>query len=402
MQTTMILLTMVFLPALKLNNKNNRIMKYLGRLFRIIVGIVFIFSGFVKSVDPYGTAYKITEYMGVFGLGGLIQAIPWLPITISVILCSLEFVIGLLLISGYLKKSTNWIVGIMMLFFTVLTFIDALTNKVTDCGCFGDAVKLTNWQTFWKNIILDVLLVLSFLWDKFNLKLKTNHTYGRFYLILVSFLVLSFTIFNAIYEPMIDFRPWKEGNRMVPLPEDQKPPVSYATYRNNSTNKEREFGMEELMQAYKDDPNFATNWTFVNSRVINTNTIAADGFSMIGVVEQKDVAFDFLSYQGVSFIVTIVDLDVPSEKTMKKVVDFLRKASMKRCQTAVITASPVAKWAEFTKKHNMSGIIIYSTDDKAIMTIMRSNPGIVMIKNGQVIKKYPWRLLPPFENITLY
>lgn len=376
-------------------------MKYLGRLFRIIVGLVFVFSGFVKSVDPYGTAYKITEYVGVFGLGGLVQAIPWLPIVISVTLCSLEFVVGLMLISGYFKKPTNWLVGLMMVFFTILTFIDALTNNITDCGCFGDAVKLTNWQTFWKNIILDVLLVLSFMWDKLKYSLKANRTYGRFYLILVGFLVLTFTIFNAVYEPMIDFRPWKEGNRMVPMPEDQKPPVSYATYRNNLTNKEKEFGMEELMQAYKDDPDFATNWTFLNSRVINPNVIAADGFSMVGVVEQKDVAFEFLTYQGVSFIVTIGDLDVPSHKTMRKVSNFLRRAAEKGCQTAIITASPIAKWAEFTNKHDIKDIIIYSTDDKAIMTIMRSNPGIVMIKNGQVVKKYSWRLLPPFENINI-
>lgn len=376
-------------------------MKYLGRLFRIIVGLVFVFSGFVKSVDPYGTAYKITEYVGVFGLGGLVQAIPWLPIVISVTFCSLEFVVGLMLISGYFKKPTNWLVGLMMVFFTILTFIDALTNNITDCGCFGDAVKLTNWQTFWKNIILDVLLVLSFMWDKLKYSSKANRTYGRFYLILVGFLVLTFTIFNAVYEPMIDFRPWKEGNRMVPMPEDQKPPVSYATYRNNLTNKEKEFGMEELMQAYKEDPNFATNWTFLNSRVINSNTIAADGFSMVEVVEQKDFAFEFLSYQGISFMITIVDLDVPSQKTMRKISNFLRQAAEKGCQTAIITASPVVKWAEFTNKHDIKDIIIYSTDDKAVMTIMRSNPGIVMIKSGQVVKKYSWRLLPPFENINI-
>ena len=376
-------------------------MKYLGRLFRIIVGLVFVFSGFVKSVDPYGTAYKITEYVGVFGLGGLVQAIPWLPIVISVTFCSLEFVVGLMLISGYFKKPTNWLVGLMMVFFTILTFIDALTNNITDCGCFGDAVKLTNWQTFWKNIILDVLLVLSFMWDKLKYSSKVNRTYGRFYFILVSFLVLTFTIFNAVYEPMIDFRPWKEGNRMVPMPEEQKPPVSYATYRNNSTNQEREFGMEELMQAYKEDPNFATNWTFLNSRVINSNTIAADGFSMVEVVEQKDFAFEFLSYQGISFMITIVDLDVPSQKTMRKISNFLRQAAEKGCQTAIITASPVVKWAEFTNKHNIKDILIYSADDKAILTIMRSNPGIVMIKNGQVAKKYSWRCLPLFENLKI-
>lgn len=376
-------------------------MKYIGRLFRIIVGLVFVFSGFVKSVDPYGTAFKIAEYFGVFGFGGILQTAPWIPIAISITLCSLEFVVGLMLISGYFKKLLNWVVGLMMLFFTVLTFIDALTNKVTDCGCFGDAIKLTNWETFWKNIILDVLLVLSFMWDKLKLSAKTNRTYGRFYLILVSFLVLTFTAFNAIYEPMIDFRPWKVGNRMVPLQQDQKPPVSFATYRNNSTNIEQEFEAQELMKAYQEDQDFATNWTFVSSRVVNTNTIAADGFSMIGVYGDEDEAFEFLSHQGVSVIVTLVDLDSPSIKTMAKIATFLEKASDKGCQTAIITSSPKVKWAEFTNKHNLKDVLMYSTDDKAILTIMRSNPGIVMIENGQVIEKYSWRCLPDFETLQI-
>ncbi len=376
-------------------------MKYLGRFFRIVVGLVFIFSGFVKSVDPYGTAYKITEYIGVFGFGSLLELMPWLPIVISIILCGLEFVLGLLLVSGYFKITTNWIVGIMMLFFTILTLIDALTNKVTDCGCFGDAVKLTNWQTFWKNIVLDILLIASFYWDKLKLSAKANKTFGRFYLILVTFLVLTFTIFNAIYEPMIDFRPWKEGNQMVPLLEDQKPPISYATYVNNQTNEEREFEANELMQAYQEDPDFATNWTFVNSRVVNTNTVAADGFSMIGAFGDDDEAFEFLTHSGVSFLITIVDLNTPSQEAMKKVSTFLNKAMEKGCQVAIITASPINKWADFTNKHNLKDVLIYSTDDKAIQTIMRSNPGIVWLENGKVVKKYSWRCLPEFETLNI-
>jgi uncharacterized membrane protein YphA (DoxX/SURF4 family) len=375
-------------------------MKYLGRIFRIIVGLVFIFSGFVKSVDPYGTAYKITEYLNVFGFSSLIERIDALPIIMSIVLCSLEFVVGVLLVMGIYKKPITWIVSLMMIFFTILTLIDALTNKVTDCGCFGDAVKLTNWETFFKNIILDIMLVLAIVFDKIKEpKLKDNTR--RVLLVIVVLIILIFTSINAIYEPMIDFRPWKEGNKMVPMQDEQTAPISYATYKNNITQEEKEFGMEDLMQAYQDDPNFATNWTFISSRIINTNTIAADGFSMMGIIDNKDEAFEILSHEGTLFIFTLVDLSKPSEKAIAKISEFEKQASNKGYASALITASPINKWKEFTDKHNWTSIMMYSTDDKAIQTMMRSNPGVVMIENGVVKKKWSWRCLPKFEKLNI-
>lgn len=376
-------------------------MKYLGRFFRIIVGLVFIFSGFVKSVDPYGTAYKISEYLGVFGFTDLINAVPWMPIVVSIILCTLELIVGIVLVSGFFKKTMNWIVGLMMVFFTVLTLIDALTNKVSDCGCFGDAILLTNWETFWKNIALDLLLVISFIFDKVKFPSFVNRKLGIGVTGVIIFLVLGFSVFNAMYEPMIDFRAWKEGNRMVPKPEDQKPPVSYALYKNNQTNQEREFGMDELMQAYQDEPDFIDKWTFISSRVINTNTVAADGFSMLDVITDKDQSLEVLSHPGVSFIFTIVDLESPSKKAIERIKEFEIQANEFGCQTVIITSSSINKWADFTEKYDWKDIVIYSTDDKAIETMMRSNPGIVMMKDGVVKKKWSWRVLPEFSELNI-
>lgn len=376
-------------------------MKYLGRFFRIIVGLVFIFSGFVKSVDPYGTAYKISEYLGVFGFTDLINAVPWMPIVVSIILCTLELIVGIVLVSGFFKKTMNWIVGLMMVFFTVLTLIDALTNKVSDCGCFGDAILLTNWETFWKNIALDLLLVISFIFDKVKFPSFVNRKLGIGVTGVIIFLVLGFSVFNAMYEPIIDFRAWKEGNRMVPKPEDQKPPVSYALYKNNQTNQEREFGMDELMQAYQDEPDFIDKWTFISSRVINTNTVAADGFSMLDVITDKDQSLEVLSHPGVSFIFTIVDLESPSKKAIERIKEFEIQANEFGCQTVIITSSSIKKWADFTEKYDWKDIVIYSTDDKAIETMMRSNPGIVMMKDGVVKKKWSWRVLPEFSELNI-
>src|SRR5574344_240905 len=257
--------------------KSKKSLNYIATVCRIIVGCVFIFSGFVKSVDPYGTAFKMNEYLSVWGFESLITALPWLTIVGAVFMCSLEFVIGLCMVGFVYKKQVNWIISLMMLFFTALTLVDALTNKVSDCGCFGDAIKLTNWQTFGKNIVLDILLIIAIVFQEKNKKSKGK---GRcIYVAVVSVLVLGFTIFNAMFEPVIDFRPWKEGNRMVVSKKDQKPPVAYVQYKNNSTGKTQEWTTDQLMEAYNKDPEFESHWTFVNSRVVNTNTVAASGFS---------------------------------------------------------------------------------------------------------------------------
>ena len=123
-------------------------MKFLSTILRVIFGAVFMFSGFVKAVDPWGTAYKIEEYLSAFSMGWLSDKISFLPVTVSVILCCAEFMVGVLMFFGFFRKVIKPAAVVFMAFFTVLTFIDALTNRVSDCGCFGDAVKLTNWETF--------------------------------------------------------------------------------------------------------------------------------------------------------------------------------------------------------------------------------------------------------------
>lgn len=374
-------------------------MKNIARICRFLVGCLFIFSGFVKSVDPYGTAYKMTEYLSVWGFDSLVTSFPWLPIFGAVVLCSLEFVVGLCLVGFVYKKQVNWIVSLMMFFFTVLTFIDALTNKVSDCGCFGDAVKLTNWQTFGKNIVLDILLIIAIVFQEKNKKSKGK---GRcIYVAVVSVLVLGFTIFNAMFEPVIDFRPWKEGNRMVVSKKDQKPPVAYVQYKNNKTGKTIEWTSDELMAQYTKDSQFDKHWTFVDSRVVNVNSVAAPGFSMTDVFESEDKSYNILAKEGYTFIFPVVILQDASTKAVKKVAQFQKQAKARGCQTALITSSPVNQWNDFIRRTGWSDVVMYSTDDKAIETMMRSNPGVVMLKDGVVIKKWSWRCLPDFASLNI-
>ena len=133
-------------------------MKVIRHISSIILGAVFIFSGVVKAIDPLGSAYKFHDYFMAFNMGFL----DWLSLALGIMLCTAEFIAGFALITGLRQKTGLWIVFLMMLVFTPLTFILALTNPVSDCGCFGDAIHLTNWQTFWKNVILLILVIIVF------------------------------------------------------------------------------------------------------------------------------------------------------------------------------------------------------------------------------------------------
>lgn len=367
-------------------------MKVLASISRIIIGLVFIFSGFVKSVDPYGTAYKIEEYLNVFGLNSLVNSMDWLPIVSSIILCSLEFVIGIMLVSFIFRKYVNWITILMMSFFTVLTFIDALTNKVSDCGCFGDAVVLTNWETFFKNVIIDILLVIAVIFDKRETQNKLERLYSNTFTILVIVFVLIFSIYNSVYEPMVDFRAWKIGNRIVPSIEDQKPPISYVEYKNNKTSEIKEFDMDELMLAYQNDTAFAENWTFVNSRVVDFNKVNADGFSMQGYNSTGDEALSILSSKDTLYLITIPFLDDVCPRSIEVVKGLYSKTNSLGQSAYILTATSQTRWEEWQRKNDLEDAILYSSDDKAIKTIMRSSPGIVMMSDGVVLDKWSWRL----------
>lgn len=369
-------------------------MRLLSTILRVIFGTVFMFSGFVKAVDPWGTAYKIEEYLSAFSMGWLSENISFLPITVSVILCCAEFMLGVLMFFGFFRKLIKPTAVVFMVFFTVLTFIDALTNRVSDCGCFGDAVKLTNWETFWKNIVLDALLAGIYLCER-KISFANSRVNSKLLTVFFSLMILLFAIYNSVYEPVIDFRAWKIGNQMVAIGEDKTPPASFATYKNNATGEVKEFETEDLMEAYQKNPNFASEWTFVDSRVENTNTVAADGFSLQALGFDEDETMDILSdTSSVLYMISSYDLRKASDKGVKRVLEFANKAAETGARVIFVTASSVVNCASFMEKYKTKNIVFYSTDDKAIKTMLRSNPGLVKISKGKVEDKWSWRSLP--------
>ncbi|MBK9389949.1 MAG: hypothetical protein IPN68_07065 [Bacteroidetes bacterium] len=217
-------------------------MKTLRQLSAIIIGLVFIFSGAVKGIDPLGSAYKFHDYFLAFNMLWL----DWLSLPLGILLCSAEFLAGFAVISGIRQKEGIWVVLLLMLIFTPLTFVLALSNPVSDCGCFGDAIHLTNWQTFWKNVVLMIFTVILFTGRKQVTSLFRSSTEWAITGIIAIIFVF-FCLGNLKYLPVLDFLPYKTGikiaDQMV-IPEGAEPDKYQTTFIYTKNGEQKEFTLD--------------------------------------------------------------------------------------------------------------------------------------------------------------
>ena len=363
--------------------KDNRLNYTLNVLARWAVGLVFLFSSFVKGVDPMGTTFKIQEYMTAWNIGSL--TFEWaLPLAgmMSVAMICAEFVVGILLITNAYRRLSAWLLVLMMAFFTVTTLVDAVTNKVTDCGCFGDAVKLTNWQTFWKNIALDVPTVWIFLTR--NLRYRRRFERDGIILLVSIAAMVVFEMYNIKHEPVIDFRPWKVGNKMMDT-DSTEGMQSYVTYRNTATGETEEFESAQLMQRMA-DPEWAATWEWESSRVVDPREIAAPGFAMLDL-EGEDHATDLLPAEDGLLIVTVHHLEDVDENGVRTIRAAQRTAEDNALKIVMLTAALPEEVPTWLADHNISGLDYLFADATAIETMMRGNPGLMYIKDATVISK---------------
>ena len=363
--------------------KDTKLNYALNVVCRWVVGLVFLFSSFVKGVDPMGTAFKVQEYMTAWSIGGLTfeWAQPLAPLLSMGLICA-EFLVGVLLITNAYRRLSAWLLALMMLFFTVTTFVDALTNKVTDCGCFGDAVKLTNWQTFWKNIALDVPTVLIVLTR--NLRRKRRFERDGIIFIAAVAAMLIFGIYNIKHEPVIDFRPWKIGNKMMDT-ESSEGMKSYVTYRSSRTGATDEFESALLMERMKDSA-WAAEWEWESSRVVDPREIAAPGFSMMDL-SGEDRATDLLPAEDGMVIVTVHHLSDVDELGVREVRAALRRAEDHSIRIVMLTAALPEEVQAWLAGNDISGLDYLFADATAIETMMRGNPGFMYVKDATVVDK---------------
>ena len=349
---------------------------------RWFVGLVFLFSSFTKGVDPMGTAFKVQEYMTAWSLGSLTfeWALPFAGFLSVTLICA-EFVIGVLLIFNAYRRLSAWGLVLMMLFFTVTTLIDALTNKVTDCGCFGDAVKLTNWQTFWKNIVLDVPAV----WIVLTRNLRRKRRFERDGIVFISGIavMLVFALYNINHEPVIDFRPWKVGNRMI----EEHEAMNHLYMRNLESGVEVTVdypngGWNTVPEEYKD----YSKWEIVRSTSDDPFEIMAPGFAMMDL-EGNDHSTELLPAEEGLMIVTIHHIEKVNDQGVRQVRLATRIAEENGLQIILLTSALPEEVQAWLYENQLDGLDFLFSDATAIETMMRGNPGFMFIKDATVVDK---------------
>lgn len=370
-------------------------MKYIVQISRFIVGIIFIISGFVKAVDPIGFGYKLEEYFApdVFNIGFLHD----LALLQATFFSIFEIVLGVFLLLGIFRKFTNWSLLILIIFFTFLTFYSAYFNKVTDCGCFGDAMKLTPWQSFWKDIFLLILILIIFIGQKHIKPLISNMkvNYGISVLVL---LICGWIAFTGIkYLPIIDFRAYAEGKNitegMKSAQELGLEPPQYLvlyTLKNNDTGEvvqisDTEYTSDEKWYAE------GTPWEFQSD--LTESKQVSSGYEppvkdfMLDCDGEDKTEFYLNEPEVVFFIIPFSDKVTAEEIShLNKLYDELSKQNV---QVAALTNGDLT---------NQTFPYCF-VDQITLKTIIRNNPGIIALEKGTVVGKFHDNPLPDSAEI---
>lgn len=370
------------------------IQKILLIISRIIVGLVFVFSGFVKAIDPWGTTYKIQDYLEA--MGEWATQFSDFAFFVSVCLAALELTVGLGLLFNFKVKANGILAALMMVFMTPLTLWIALKNPVSDCGCFGDALVISNWATFWKNIVLSVLIAVIVV-----VAFKTGHK-SKFSA-PCQWIIECFSFFFSVamsaycYHslPIVDFRPYKIGTDIeasMDIPDDAEPDAYETKLIYSKNGVQKEFTMDNYP---KDD----STWVFVDQ----ISTLVKKGYvppihDFTMDTEDGDITDDVLDNEGYTFLIVSYDLSLAnmSEMTRQKLTLLSAYAQTNEYDIYLMTASTDDVIADFREQVNRN-IPIVLTDKITLKTIVRYNPGVVLIKNGVILNKWSMPNLPVFN-----
>ncbi len=344
-------------------------------LCRVLVGLLFVFSSFMKGVDPLGTQYKMDDYFVAYGIewmGGLAQ-----PLAVIMILA--EFIVGACLIVNVLPRLAVLGASLLMIFFTITTFFDAMFNLVPDCGCFGTAIKMSNWQTFFKNLIIDSVLIPLIFNNKSLKNAEMGFVKQVFVAVVMAALFLGFEVYNIRHLPVIDFMEWKKGNDMSPKENTASPDV-YLTYKNIKTGETEEY----LSPNYPwNDSVWMSEWEFVSQRIEGEQE--SFGFS---ILDSNGDDYTHLLFDSEKMLVIVApylaELDAKDFVNCERIVDFARDNGI---DYMWITSELYSYVESLSQQYDVLDEVYYG-DELELKTMVRSNPGLLLMKNGVVIDKW--------------
>ena len=362
-------------------------------LCRFVLGGTFIFSGFVKAIDPLGSFYKIQDYLVAFGMG------EWFPsyamLFFAILLSAIEFCIGIFLFMGIRRRLASSLALLLMCVMTPLTLYLAIADPVSDCGCFGDAVVLTNWQTFGKNVFLLFAAIVVFRERKQLIRFVTLKVEWMvsLYTILYIF-VLSFGCLKDL--PILDFRPYRVGINIVEgmeVPEGAEPSIFETRFVLEKDGNRQEFGLED----YPD-----STWTFIEARTILKKKgyePPIHDFSLLEVETGEDITERVLSDDGYTFLLIahrIEEADDSNIDLVNEVYDYCVEYGYTFYGVTSSSEEEIEYWCDRTGAEYP----FCQMDDITLKTIVRSNPGLLLLKHGTILNKWSNNRLPDEYDLT--
>jgi len=374
--------------------------KFLVIFSRFFVGIIFIFSGLIKANDPLGFGYKLEEYFEVFHIDFLNS----FAVAIAIIICALEIILGVALLLGIRPRQTSIGLLALVIFFTFLTFYSAAFDVVRSCGCFGDAIPLTPWQSFIKDLILLFFIIIIYLnRDKIQPVLKSKKAENKA-LIITSALTFGFALYTYNFLPIKDFLPYHKGANLpeyMKIPEGAPLDVYEIRYslKNKKTGETKEMTDKEYLETeiWKD-----ANWEIVGTP---ESKLVKKGF------EPKIRDLKIVDSQGTDYTSEIIEnpyynLIVVAEQLNKANINAIgdlnalaiNSAENYNIRTVLLTSASPDSMDVF-KKRNKLVMEVFNADGVPLKSMVRSNPGVLLLKDGIVINKWHFHTLPSYEKL---
>lgn len=363
-------------------------MRVLRFICRMVLGATFVFSGFVKAVDPWGFAYKLQDYFAAFSMGWL----SGLALALAVILSWAELLLGVLLLVDELRPIAVWGVTGFMAFFTPLTLYLAIANPVSDCGCFGDALILSNWQTFSKNLVLlaATLFLLLGSWHKTMWRFRFKPWRQMVLWGILGLLCLYPAIHALRHLPLIDFRPYHVGANLpegMRVPEDAPQDVYETRFVYEKDGVQQEF--TEANYPWED-----STWHYVSSET----TLVAKGYEppikdfYLRDSTGQDITDQLLTSPEYQLLAVSPFIEDINGRELQQLQAFATMVTAAGYPVALATSSPIEQQQLYQQKGLT--IPIYTGDERVLKTVVRAAPGVVLLHRGTVVAKWALRDVP--------
>jgi uncharacterized membrane protein YphA (DoxX/SURF4 family) len=353
------------------------------------VGALFIFSGLIKLNDPVGTAIKLEEYFEVFSVdfSSVFLSLKPFALYFSILLSTLEVVLGVALLVRWKLNTVLWLLFFLILFFTFLTFYSAYFNKVTDCGCFGDAIKLTPWQSFTKDIVLLVLILVLLFTQRHLMSLgQINRGVAGALVVVALLFSVSVSVYAYRHEPFLDFRAYRVGSN---IPQSMKPsaPLRYQYIMEKG-------GKEVSFESYP------TDTTYKFRKMVPLNPEDGPKITDFNIWnDQGDFTKEmFLGNRLLILVKDVKKADHESFKEINSLLASLEKNQNPKIVPVVITSSSSQEFDVFRHEVNLSAPYFFA-DATVLKTMIRSNPGLLLFKNGIVVGKWHYNDIPELQEV---